>query len=97
MLSRRASTHSCQMQYGSSPIIAARHAHGERLALRSFDGRYEALRNIYNFGFRLTREADDIPPGLGGTDHLAGEKGAIDCTDQTIMIWTMAQGDANRQ
>jgi len=79
------------------PYFAARHTHGERLALRSFDGRYEALRNIYNFGYRLTREADDIPPGLGGPDHLADGKGAIDCADQTIMVWTMAQGDVNHQ
>lgn len=79
------------------PYFAERHTHGERLTLRSFDGRYEALRNIYNFGYRLIREADDIPPGLGGPDHLAGGKGAIDCTDQTIMVWTTTQDDANRQ
>lgn len=91
MLSRRASTHSCQMQYGSSPIITARHAHGERLALRSFDGRYEALRNIYNFGYRLTREADDIPPGLGDPDHLADRKGAIDTLRQNIGVLPLSR------
>jgi len=80
---------------GLLPLLAARHAHGERLTLQVADGSYESLRNIFNFGLRLVRTADDIPPGLGGPDHLAGAKGSIDCTDQTIIIWGMFQNKAD--
>lgn len=36
-----------------------------------------------------------LPTELGGPEHLADGKGAIDCTDQTIMAWTMSQGTGN--
>jgi hypothetical protein len=56
------------------PLLAARHGHGS-VSLQVADGSYESLRNIFNFGLRLVRTADDIPPGLGGPDHAAGAKG----------------------
>lgn len=80
---------------GLLPLLAARHAHGERLTLQVADGSYESARNIFNFGLRLVRTADDIAPGLGGPDHAAGAKGSIDCTDQTIILWGMWQDKAD--
>jgi len=74
------------------PYFAARHAHREQLALRSFGGKYEALRNIYNFTYRLSRVADDLTPDLAGTDGIAHGKGAIRCADATVIVWTMSQG-----
>lgn len=77
---------------GLLPYFMARHAHGERLGLRMLAGNYDATLHWFNMTFQLVRTADDIPPELGGPEHLADGKGAIDCTDQTIMGWTMSQG-----
>lgn len=75
--------------------FATRHRHGEQLSLRRFGGQYEATLNTSNITFQLVRTADDLPPGFGGPEHLAYGKGAIDCTDQTIMAWTMSEGTGN--
>ncbi len=80
---------------GLLPYFMARHAHDERLGLRMLAGNYDATLNWFNMTFQLVRTADDIPPALGGPEHLADGKGAIDCTDQTIMAWTMSQGTGN--
>lgn len=37
----------------------------------------------------LTREADDIPPGMGGPDGLALGRGAINCERGQIFTWSM--------
>ncbi len=77
---------------GLLPYFMARHTQDERLGLRTLAGNYDATLNRFNMTFQLVRTADDIPPELGGPEHLADGKGAIDCTDQTIMGWTMSQG-----
>ena len=39
--------------------------------------------------YLLTRQADDLKPGFGGPERLAGGKGAINCKEQTIYVWSM--------
>lgn len=75
------------------PYFAERHAHGERLQLRAVDGHADTARGLFHFVYTITREADDLPSDLGGPDHRASGKGAIDCLDQTIMVWSMAMTD----
>jgi hypothetical protein len=70
--------------------FAERHQHGERLQLR--DVGLTAAPTDPRRGerlFTLRRTADDIPPALGGPDHLATGKGTIDCGTRTIMVWSM--------
>jgi hypothetical protein len=43
-------------------------------------------------GYALARQADDLPPGLGGPEWLARGKGGINCQDQTIFLWSMGHG-----
>jgi len=67
-----------------------RHAHGERLILRTVE-----IGPSWQYGqgdilYDLTRTADDLPPGFGGPEHIAFGKGAINCADQTIYVWSMA-------
>jgi hypothetical protein len=39
--------------------------------------------------YALTREAEDLGPGLGGPDHVAIGKGAINCASRRIFVWSM--------
>lgn len=70
-------------------LFRQRHQHGERLTLRSLDvSYYEAGRDLVHVGFTLTREADDLAPGLGGGDNRASGKGALQCRDLTLVTWS---------
>ncbi len=72
------------------PYFAERHAHGERLELRKLGSSYEAGRNIAHITYTLTRTAEDLELRLGKPERETLGKGAVDCTDQTIMVWSMA-------
>jgi hypothetical protein len=67
--------------------FAERHAHHERMQLLQVD--YGAklwwengTRGI-DMTYDIRRHADDIPT------HIAGGKGAVDCREQTIYVWSM--------
>ena len=67
--------------------FAERHAHGEYMQLLQID--YGTDRNWedgergIDFTLDVRRSAEDIPM------HEAGVKGAIDCREQTIYVWSM--------
>lgn len=69
-----------------------RHGRGERLRLLKVGltgpgllGEEDNVGIIYV----LTREADDLPPGLGGPDGVAFGKGAVNCSRRQIFVWSM--------
>ena len=67
--------------------FAARHAVGERLALRSFQFNGNGRRPHGNFQYTLTRSADDLAP----TRYIG--KGAALCYREradSIFVWSMA-------
>jgi hypothetical protein len=37
----------------------------------------------------LTRDAEDLEPGLGGPARIAFGKGAVNCESQRIFVWSM--------
>jgi hypothetical protein len=72
------------------PYFRARHAHHERLTLRSFKfNGAGAQRKHGNFEYTLTRSADDLRP----TRYVG--KGALFChrgSRDRIFVWSMASG-----
>lgn len=71
------------------PYFAQRHAEGERLRLRELSSNYEGVRDIAHITYTLDRTADDLAPAPGAAARETTGKGAIDCRDQTLMVWSM--------
>jgi hypothetical protein len=72
--------------------FAQRHEQGERLELIKVSvTRAGSLGEEGNVSiiYVLSRDADDLEPGLGGPDHVATGKGAINCTSRRIFVWSM--------
>jgi hypothetical protein len=72
--------------------FAERHRQGERLELLKVSATQAGLLgNEGNVGiiYVLTRDAEDLAPELGGPDHIATGKGAINCGSQRIFVWSM--------
>lgn len=75
-----------------------RHAQHERSQLLTVDvghGEDSTGRSFVNIGYSLTRTADDLRPGWGGPEKLVVGKGAINCKDQTIFVWSMGMSTVN--
>jgi hypothetical protein len=69
--------------------FAERHRQNERMSLvavRVVRARASWAAGIH---FVVRRSADDLPPGLGGRQRIAGGKGQIDCERHRIQLWTM--------
>ncbi len=74
--------------------FSERHVHDERLQLQkvriSESGQPQAdEKDIVNIVFTLTREADDLKPGLKGPKRIAAGKGVVACKEQEIAVWSM--------
>jgi hypothetical protein len=72
--------------------FAERHRQGERLELLKVSATQAGLLgNEGNVGivYVLTRDAEDLDPGLGGPNRIATGKGAINCGSQRIFVWSM--------
>ena len=72
--------------------FAERHRHGERIGLIKVSSTQAGLlceENNVGIVYALTREAEDLDPGLGGPDRVAFGKGAINCESQRIFVWSM--------
>jgi hypothetical protein len=81
--------------YNQSELLryfAERHRHGERLRLLKVSSTKAGLlgeENNIEIIFVLTRDAEDLDPGLGGPARIAFGKGAINCESQRIFVWSM--------
>jgi hypothetical protein len=69
--------------------LMQRHEQHEQLELLVAQMSYEEGRHIVHTYAVLRREADDFEPNLGGPERLAVATGAVDCRDQTLMVWGM--------
>jgi hypothetical protein len=72
--------------------FAERHSQGERLELIKVSSTQAGLLGEEgNVGivYILTRDAEDLDPGLGGPARIAFGKGAINCESQRIFVWSM--------
>jgi hypothetical protein len=72
--------------------FAERHRQGERLELLKVSATQAGLLGEEgNVGivYVLTRDAEDLEPGLGGPARIAYGKGAINCQSQRIFVWSM--------
>src|ERR671916_1336982 len=72
--------------------FARRHRQGESMRLLKVSltqtGLLESERNV-GFVFVATREAPDLPAGLGGPARIAYGKGSLNCDNLRIFTWTM--------
>ncbi len=72
--------------------FAKRHARGERMLLLKVSLTQPGLldeENNVGFLFVLTRNAQDLAPGTGGPARIAFGKGAINCRNGQIFVWSM--------
>jgi hypothetical protein len=72
--------------------FAERHRQGEHLELLKVSSTQAGLLgNEGNVGivYVLTRDAEDLEPGLGGPDRIATGKGAVNCASRRIFVWSM--------
>ena len=72
--------------------FAERHGQGERLELLKVSATQAGLldeESNVGFVYALTRDAEDLEPGLGGLDRIATGKGAINCASRRIFVWSM--------
>jgi hypothetical protein len=72
--------------------FAERHRQGEQLGLIKVSSTHAGLlEEESNVGivYVLTRDAEDLAPGLGGPSRIAFGKGAINCESRRIFAWSM--------
>jgi hypothetical protein len=81
--------------YDQSELLryfAKRHEKGERMRLLKLSLTQTGLLgkdgNV-GFVYVLTREAEDLEPGLGGPARIASGEGAMNCTNHRIFAWRM--------
>ena len=75
--------------------LKARHTKGERLRLLGVDVAYDANRNLGHIAYVLRRRAPDLLE-VGITGTLANGKGAVDCQDGRLRVWSMGMDDSPR-
>lgn len=72
--------------------FAERHRRGESLRLLKLSLTQTGIlgeESNVGFVFVATREAPDLPPGLGGPDRIASGKGTLNCENLRIFAWRM--------
>ena len=45
----------------------------------------------------LTRDAEDLDPGLGGPSRIAFGKGAINCESRQLFVWSMEMREGDER
>jgi hypothetical protein len=72
--------------------FAERHSKGERLRLIKVSSTQAGLldeENNVGIVYVLTRDAEDLDPGLGGPSRIAFGKGGVNCESRRIFAWSM--------
>ena len=70
--------------------FAKRHGKGERMRLLKVSltqTRLLGKEDNVGFVYVLTREAEDLEPGLGGPARIASGEGAVNCKNRRIFAW----------
>ncbi len=73
----------------------ARHVVGERVRLLAVDVAYDADRDLGHIAYVVRRRAPDLSE-VGITGTLANGKGAVDCQDGRVRLWSMGMDDSPR-
>ena len=77
--------------YGRGDLLKyfeGRHMHHERLQLASIEVRGPSWHGGVDLVYTVTRQADD----LGPQGQFLHGKGAVNCRDRTIFVWSMGSG-----
>lgn len=69
-----------------------RHETNEHLQLNEVAIRYDPAGNLGHISYVLSREADDLERPQNGRARVTEGKGAINCADGRIVLWSMATG-----
>jgi hypothetical protein len=80
--------------------FAERHRHGERLELIKVSSTQAGLldeENNVGIVYVLTRDAEDLDPGLGGPSRIALGKGAINCESRQLFVWSMEMREGDER
>ena len=80
--------------------FAERHRHGELLELIKVSSTQAGLldeENNVGIVFVLTRDAEDLDPGLGGPSRIAFGKGAINCESRQLFVWSMEMREGDER
>jgi hypothetical protein len=71
------------------PYFARRHVHSEQMHLIMLDVGESWVRDSVGFTFAITRNADDLPQGAGGSARIAFGKGELHCPTRQFYVWSM--------
>ena len=71
------------------PYFAERHQHEERLRLVEINVGGDRSSGTTGIVFLLTRQADDLTPGLYGPKRFAAGRGVMYCKTQSFYIWSI--------
>ena len=80
--------------------FAERHRQGERLGLIKVSSTQAGLldeENNVGIVYVLTRDAEDLDPGLGGPSRIAFGKGAINCETRQLFVWSMEMREGDER
>jgi hypothetical protein len=80
--------------------FAERHRQEERLGLIKVSSTQAGLldeENNVGIVYVLTRDAEDLDPGLGGPSRIAFGKGAINCESRQIFVWSMEMREGDER
>jgi hypothetical protein len=69
--------------------LEMRHQHAERIVPLMLDVAFDRAGSLAEISLVLRRFADDLEPRLGGREHIAEGKAAIDCLGQQVVVWSI--------
>lgn len=70
-----------------------RHQQQERLQLLMVDIGGPSWHGGVDIAYVVSRAAKDLPPALDGSERLSSGKGAINCQQQKIFVWSMGMSE----
>jgi ketosteroid isomerase-like protein len=71
------------------PYFSARHRHHDRLQLTRIEVHGPSWHGGADIAYALTRRSDDVN---GGASQMVDGKGAVNCQERKIFVWSMAAG-----
>jgi hypothetical protein len=79
------------------PYFAERRRQNERMQLVAVEAATSNIAGAAGGTFVVRRDADDLPPGLGGNQRTAYGKFELDCAERRFFVWSMGMNLAPGQ
>lgn len=79
------------------PYFATRHAQRDRLQLLWLRVVPKTWHGGVDIVYALQRRADDLAPGPDGATRIGMGKGAVQCPERKIFVWSMATAAAGKE